>query len=254
MRQKERRQATATKSQSYPTLAQVKTLCSFEVKTELDQRDRALIAFTALTGMRDQAIVTLPISCFDPTNLRVDQNPKKGVETKFGKLITTTLFRIDEELINFVIDWYNYLVKDKKYSIGDPLFPSTEIGHVSETHHAYEVKGVSKSFWADAGAMRKIFKKRSDQVEIPYFSPHKFRHFIIDEVKKHISSMEQLKAVSQNLGHENITTTFGYGIIEETRVSDIVGEIDFSGLPSNKREEAQAEKIAEILLKKLNKK
>ncbi len=251
--QKEKRQAISTKPQKYPTLEQVKTLCNFEVKTELDQRDRALIAFTALTGMRDQAIVTLPIGCFDILNLSVDQNPNLGVETKFSKLITTTLFKIDKKLIDFVVDWYNYLVRDKKYSIDDPLFPSTELGHISDTHHTFEAKGISKVFWSDAGAMRKIFKTRSEQVKIPYFSPHKFRHFVINEVKKHISSMEQLKAVSQNLGHENITTTFGYGIIEESRVRDLVGEIDFSGLPGNRNEEAQAEKIAEILFKKLDK-
>jgi integrase/recombinase XerD len=252
--QKQRRQATTTKSQRYPTLEQVKALCSFEVKTEIDQRDRALIAFTALTGMRDRAIVTLPIGCFNPISLCVDQDPKKGVETKFSKSISTTLFRINEDLINFVVDWYNYLVKNKKYSITDPLFPSTEIGHISNNHHAYEVKGVNKSFWADTGAMRKIFNARSNQVDMPYFSPHKFRHFIIDEVKKHISSMEQLKAVSQNLGHENITTTFGYGIIEETRVSELVGDIDFSGLPKSKKDNAQTEKMLEIILKKLDKK
>jgi len=65
--------------------------------------------------------------------------------------------------------------------------------------------------------------------------------------------MEQLKAVSQNLGHENITTTFGYGIIEETRVSDLIGKIDFSRLPGNKHEDYQAEKMLGIILKKLDK-
>ena len=66
---KERRLATTTTEQKYPTLQQVKTFCSFEVKDELDRRDQALITFTALTGMRDQAIVTLPIGCFDVSSL-----------------------------------------------------------------------------------------------------------------------------------------------------------------------------------------
>ncbi|MEO8581758.1 MAG: hypothetical protein ABI425_04280 [Patescibacteria group bacterium] len=49
---KERRQATSVQAQKYPTLQQVKALCQFEVHSEIDKRDRALIAFTALTGMR----------------------------------------------------------------------------------------------------------------------------------------------------------------------------------------------------------
>lgn len=251
---KERRQATATQAQKYPTLQQVKALCSFPVSSEIDRRDRALIAFTALTGMRDQAIVTLPIRCFDIDELRVDQNPKLGVETKFSKEITTTLFRVDDQLLTFITDWYKYLVEEKKYGLDDPLFPATEIGHISDTHHAFKAKGLSRSFWADAGPMRKIFKNRSEQTKIEYFPPHKFRHFIIDEAKKHISSMEQLKAVSQNLGHENITTTFGYGMIDEYRVNKLVSQIDFSGLPGNRREEDQAERVAELLFRKLKQK
>lgn len=252
---KERRQATIAQAQMYPTLQQVKALCEFEVVTEIDKRDRALIAFAALTGMRDQAIVTLPIGCFDINELRVDQNPKLGVETKFSKEITTTLFQVDENLLRYVTDWYKYLVEEKKYGLKDPFFPATELGHISEDHHAFEAKGISRSFWADAGSMRKIFEERSEQTGVQYFSPHKFRHFIINEAQKHISSMEQLKALSQNMGHEHMTTTFyGYGAIDTHRVGELVSKIDFSGLPNNKSEEEQANRVAELVLKKLQQK
>lgn len=252
---KDRRKATATPAQKYPTLQQVKMLCSFQVRNEIDQRDRALIAFTALTGMRDQAVVTVPVGCFDIDQLVVDQNPNRGVETKFSKSIVTTLFRVDETLISYISDWYRFLIDQKKFGIDDPLFPTTEVGLIADDHHAFEAKGLSRSFWADAGPMRKIFKARSKETGVPYFSPHKFRHFIINEVKKHITSMEQLKAISQNLGHENIATTFhGYGMIDTHRVNELVSQIDFSGLPSSKSEEEQAERVAELVLKKLQQK
>jgi len=35
--------------------------------------------------MRDQAIITLPLGCFDIQELKVDQNPKRGVQTKFSE-------------------------------------------------------------------------------------------------------------------------------------------------------------------------
>ena len=252
---KERREATTSQAQKYPTLQQVKTLCSFEVSSEIDMRDRALIAFTALTGMRDQAVVTLPLGCFDIEHQVVDQNPKYGVETKFSKSIITTLFKVDEALTKYVSDWHHYLTEEKKYGIDDPLFPATEVGLISENHHAFEAKGISRSFWADTGPMRKIFKARSNEVDVPYFTPHKFRHFIIQEVRKHTVSMEQLKAVSQNLGHENIATTFhGYGAIDTHRVNELVSQIDFSGLPSNRTEEVNAERVAELIFKKMQQK
>ena len=251
---KERRLATTTTEQKYPTLQQVKTFCSFEVKDELDRRDQALITFTALTGMRDQAIVTLPIVCFDVSSLRVNQSPKMGVQTKFSKEILTTLFRVDEKLIKIVVDWYNYLVENKKYSLDDPLFPATEIGHISENHTAFTAKGLSKSFWANTEPMRVIFKERSKQTGVPYFTPHKFRHFIINEAQRHISSIEQLKALSQNLGHEHVTTTlYGYGAIDTYRVGELVEQIDFSGMPSNKSEEDQLSRLADLVAKKLQK-
>jgi integrase len=250
---KESRLATSPKLPKYPSLEQVLTLCSFPVDSEIDQRDRAMIAFSALTGMRDQAIVTLPIGCFDPEKMMVSQLPSKGVQTKFSKDIYTTIFKVDEKLVSYFIDWYDYLLKVKKFSITDPLFPSTELGTEGPESFSFIAKGVSKTFWSSAGVMRKIFEARSEQVGIPYFTPHKFRHFIINETQKHITSIEQLKALSQNLGHQNISTTFhGYGSIDTYRVNTLVNEMDFSSKPDSSRD-AQIKHI-ETLLKQLKEK
>jgi integrase len=252
--QKERRQATSSKAPKYPSKEQIKALCGFPVVNEIDKRDQALIAFTALTGMRDQAIITLSIRCFEPENLQVHQSPKLGVQTKFSKTIETTIFKVDDQLLKFILDWYKYLIKEKKYSLDDPLFPSTQIGHISETHHAYESKGISKNFWSNTGPMRKIFQKRSEQTDVPYFTPHKFRHFLINEAQRHISSVEQLKALSQNLGHENISTTFyGYGAIDTYRVGDLIKAIDFSGMTANKAQENLVKTVTEQVLKNMPK-
>lgn len=249
---KDRRVATSASLPKYPTLEQIKQLCSFSVQTELDQRDRALIAFTALTGMRDQAIITLPLGCFDQEKMLVQQLPSKGVQTKFSKDIYTTLFQVDETLVGYFLKWYNYLKTEKHFGLEDPMFPSTEVGFVGKDHHAFTPIGIGKSFWADTNPMRKIFQERSKQTSVPYYTPHKFRHFIINEAQKHITSIEQLKALSQNLGHENISTTFhGYGAIDTYRVNELVSSIDFSGMPQNREEEAQLEKIANLVAKKL---
>ena len=252
---KDRRVATTASLPKYPTLEQIKQLCSFSVQNEIDQRDRALIAFTALTGMRDQAIVTLPIGCFDSEKMLVLQLPSKGVQTKFSKEIYTTLFNIDEILVDYFIQWLNYLKTVKHFGNEDPIFPSTKVGFISKKHHAFTLTGINRDFWADANPMRKIFKERSNQTKVPYFTPHKFRHFIINEAQKHISSIEQLKALSQNLGHENISTTFhGYGAIDTYRVNELVGSIDFSGMPQNKAQEDLVRKVTEQVMRQMDKK
>ncbi len=221
--------ATASKLPKYPTLNYIKKLCEFDVVSEIDKRDRALIAFTALSGMRDLAIVTLPIGCFDVNKLQVEQDPSKGVKTKFSKTIYTTLFRFDEVLVKYVVDWYYYLRDEKLFDNSKPLFPSTNIEQVSKDQHSFTATGVSSEFWANTSPMRKIFRARMESQNLEYYSPHKFRHFAISEANKHAMGAEQMKAISQNVGHERLTTTFyGYGAIDNYRVADIIGGMDFT--------------------------
>jgi site-specific recombinase XerD len=59
-----------------------------------------------------------------------------------------------------------------------------------------------------------------ERVGLPYHSPHKFRHghavYALKMAKKGVFA---LKAVSQNLMHENLSITDGiYGIMAETDV------------------------------------
>jgi integrase len=56
--EKDKRIATAQRELKVPTLEQIKyVINSMPDDTDIDQRNRALIAFTLLTGARDRAIV-----------------------------------------------------------------------------------------------------------------------------------------------------------------------------------------------------
>lgn len=222
------RKATTSKNPHYPPLPYILKLCSFEVKNEIDMRDRALIAFTSISGMRDLAIISLPIGCFDPDELLVSQDPNEGVKTKYSKLIYTTLFKFDQQLIDYILVWYKHLKEELFFDNLKPFFPATKIELMSATQHSFISNGVSKEFWSDAGAMRKIFKVRAEQMKLEYFAPHKFRHFAIREASNRAVTPEQLKAISQNVGHESIATTFfRYGAIDTQRVAKVISDIDF---------------------------
>lgn len=222
--------ATSSKMPKYPSLAYIQKMCSFPIENEIDQRDRALIAFTALSGMRDLAIISLPIGCFDTEKLLIEQDPAQGVKTKFSKTIYTTLFNFDDTLLNYILEWHQFLRKEKLFDNSNPLFPATKIELASETQHSFIAAGVDKAFWADTNPMRKMFRARAVQMGLEYYSPHKFRHFAISEANKYAVGAEQMKAISQNVGHERLTTTFyGYGAVDNYRVSDIISGMEFKG-------------------------
>ena len=60
----------------------------------------------------------------------------------------------------------------------------------------------------------------------PYHSPHKFRHGHAVYALKNAKDVSALKAVSQNLMHENLTITDGvYGILSENDVRKEIAEL-----------------------------
>jgi len=200
---------------------------SIEPITEIDKRDRAIISFLLLSGMRDMAVATLPVGCFDPHNLEVSQYPDKGVATKFSKRFVSRFFVFDEELLGFVVDWTNYLTNKRQYSSKNPLFPRTRVFRSEETSEfrALEVEPV---FWKSAGPIREILKSRSKKASMTYYKPHSFRHAASQLALRQCTSPEEIRAVSQNLGHENVGTTLtSYGKLDGQRVHRVVESIDF---------------------------
>jgi integrase len=256
---KESRQARQSGRRKIPTLEQVQTVIeSIEPATEVDRRDRALISFSLLTGARISAIVSLPIEAFDRDDCVVDQDPTLGVKTKYAKRITTALFPLKYDKPKaYFLDWYDYLVREKKFGASDPLFPATKLEQGKENVSYFSSGDVSREFWAKSSSARKIFEKRFKAAGVPYFHPHTFRHLVVKEFMKIPLTEEQKKAVSQNLGHEHVSTTFGsygYGKIDDERQIELLNDIDFDGMKMKQTlGEEDLQRIAEIV-KSANKK
>ena len=252
---KDARAALATTRKKIPSMDEVIRLIeSIEPKTEVDMRDRALLCFTLLTGARITAISSLPIESFDKNGLTVDQNPKLGVRTKFDKRIVTTFFPIPyEPARKHFIDWFDYLVGEKGYKLTDPLFPSTKLENGHENINYYNTGEVEPKFWKNSSSARKIFEKRYLAAGLPYYHPHTLRHLVVHEFTKIPLTEEEKKAISQNLGHENVGTTFGsygYGSINEEKQISIVRNIDLNGTRSEVRYQLTEAEIANLLNRK----
>lgn len=230
--EKEERIATQSTPRNYPSLDYVRKLVdSIEPKTEVDLRDRALISFTLLSGMRDRAVATLPLGCFDKEKLTILQNPRKGVETKFAKLIPTTIFPFDQKMVGFLTGWVKHL-EGKGFGSQDPLFPRSKLDQGADNLSFEASSDVEPAFWQGTGRIREIFKKRSQAASLPYFPPHTFRHLAVNLAVASCKDGEEMKAVSQNFGHEYIATTLSsYGNYTPSRLTEIIKSMDFAGNP-----------------------
>lgn len=231
---KEAREATQSKEKQCPTLEEVKTVIeSIKGETEAEMRDRALISLIFLTGARIWAVMTLTMKSFDRESLVLYQDPSLGVATKFSKRIVTALipFSYDKPM-DYFLEWFDYLKKEKKFNPDDPIFPSTKIENGKENISYYNTGEVSSNFWKSSSTPRKIFEKRFEKAGVKYYHPHTLRHLWVKEISKFPLTEEQKKAISQNLGHENVGTTFGsygYSKIDENKQLEIIRNIDLNG-------------------------
>ena len=92
--EKDTRIATAEHERKAPTLEQVKHLIGvMPAGTEIERRDRALVAFALLTGARDSALASMKLKHVDLKEGCVHQDARE-VKTKFSKTFTTFFFRL----------------------------------------------------------------------------------------------------------------------------------------------------------------
>ena len=209
---KDIRAAKAPADRAIPTPEQVLHVVeTMPAETAIEKRNRALVAFIALTGTRDGAAVTLRLKHFDPARNLIIQNPNE-VETKFSKRICAFLLPVDDRLKTIFLDWVQYLKADQLFGNDDPLFPKTKMA--LDENDCFKADGLSRDFWANATPVRDIFKAAFQAAGLPYYSPHTFRHMIVSEMYRRKLSIAQCKAWSQNLGHEGAMTTLtSYGTL-----------------------------------------
>ena len=218
---KDTRIATAQREQRAPTVEQVKhVLNTMPTGTEIERRNRALVAFTLLTGARDSAIASIKLKHIDLIAHRVFQDARE-VNTKFSKTFNTFFFPVGDEIRRMVDEWVSYLRQEKLWSNDDPLFPATHIA-LGATRQ-FEVSGLAREHWSSATPIRTIFREAFERAGLPYFNPHSFRNTLVRLGQDVCKSPEQFKAWSQNLGHEQVLTTFlSYGEVACHRQGEII--------------------------------
>lgn len=238
---KESRAATARRERGYPTLEQITHVIDrMPHSSEIESRNRALVAFTLLTGARDSATASMKLKHIDVSQGCVHQDSRE-VNTKNSKTFETFFFPVGGEARQIVVDWVAYLRTQRLWGNDDPLFPAT-LTLLGEARQ-FEAAGLKRQHWSSAAPIRTIFRDAFLAAGLPYFNPHSLRKTLVRLGQTRCQSPEQFKAWSQNLGHEGVMTTFySYGQVGTREQGEIIKALS-RPLPSP----AKLQKFAALL-------
>lgn len=222
--EKDTRVATARRERAYPTVEQIRhVLAVMPSDSDIARRNRALVAFTLLTGARDSAIASIKLRHVDIGGGTVYQDARQ-VNTKFSKTFMTFFFPVGEDIRAIVEDWVRHLRNDNLWGVDDPLFPATRTA-VGPTQQ-FEAAGLKREHWSTAAPIRAIFRDAFALAGLPYFNPHSLRNTLVRLGQTVCQTPEQFKAWSQNLGHDGVLTTFySYGTVGVRRQGEIIRDL-----------------------------
>lgn len=223
---KEVAMARAHRERPVPSLGQVEhALACMPSKTEIERRDRAVLAFAMITCARVAALASFRLGDVNIAQGYVDQDARH-VRTKFSKTFRTFFMPISELAFSIAIDWHAELSGSALRGPDDPLFPATQVGLSPEG--GFAAAGLAREGWNNSSPIRNIFRKAFSGADLPYFNPHSIRSMLVRHIMSLDLPLESLKSWSQNLGHEGLLTTLtSYGSVPTERQ----GELIRRGLP-----------------------
>ena len=107
------------------------------------------------------------------------------------------------------------------YGPDDPLFPSTAITAKAGTGFAAD--GFTRQNWKTTAPVRQIVARAFKAASLPNYGPHAFRHMLARDAAKNCTSVAELVATSQNLGHTDVLTTLrSYGQISRSEQKRLI--------------------------------
>jgi integrase len=217
--------AKASRERPAPTVEQIRRVTnSMAANSDIEKRNRALIAFAILSGARDDAIASMLVRHVDPIRRAVFHDAR-DVRSKNRKTFTSTFFPVGAEIETIVTDWISFLKDERMFGPDDPLFPATKVELCKDA--LFTPAGLDRRGWRNATAIRRIFRQAFEEAGLPYFHPHSFRKTLGALGEKRCKTPEEFKAWSQNLAHENVLTTFtSYGMVTQDRQADILNALN----------------------------
>lgn len=186
-----------------PSADQLRTMLkAMPANVPSQRRDRAMLAALFLFGVRDGALISLRLKHVDIHCKQVFQDARE-VKTKFSKTSFVDWFPVGDDIERIVIEWIGEL-RSMGAADDAPLFPTAPFKPWIGRH------SIELEFLTTAAPVRQVLRKAAAAAGVPYFKPHAVRSTVAKLCDEWASSLRDMKALSQNLGHEQISTTSKY--------------------------------------------
>jgi integrase/recombinase XerD len=217
----EERQARTATPKPFPSIDEYRAaIFAMPSGNEVERRNQAIMALLLLLGIRDAALVGLKMQDVDLDQRYVFQNPRHA-DTKFRKAIDSFFLPVGEDIVAIFSEWITFLRSERDFSPDDPVFPKTAVGPGED--RSFTAQGLSREHWADAAPVRQCFRDAFARIILPFTKPHSVRDTLVQLAYRWRFNAEQMKALSQNLGHDKPLTTFNsYGPLTRERQGEVI--------------------------------
>lgn len=197
------------------TLDDVLKIASVSTETLRQERAKVAACILFLSGMRSDALASLPISCVDLPGRRIMQLPEFGVRTKNRKAAITHLLNIPE-LLDVCARWQDQLGS----------LPADSLWYATLTRDGMQITATRDAYDGRATQINRDLRMICDLAGVAFLSPHKLRHGHVVYALKKARNMAELKAISQNVMHASVTITDQvYGVLANDDVGQIIGSL-----------------------------
>jgi len=215
------------------TLADLQQIAAVSTATLREQRAQAGACLLFLSGMRADALASLPLSCVDLTARHILQLPRLGVRTKNRKSAITYLLNLPD-LLAPVQAWD---ARVRAVASPESLWYSTL------TRDGMTLTQTVKAYAGRFDTVERDLHTICERAGVPYKSPHKLRHGHVVYALQHAKTMTEFKAVSQNIMHASVTITDQvYGAFTGQDVQNIIANLGSGTSPAG-----VGDKINELL-------
>lgn len=202
---KNARAAHAQRDIPYPSMQQAAhAFRAMPERNDIEQRDKAIFAFLMLTGTRVAAAASLRLKHIDLFNGLVNQDGRE-VNTKNSKSFMTYFLPVDATYRTCFEAWVTNLRETKLFGPEDALFPKPLMGPDQSANFA--VLGLSRDNYTNGTKINSVIRDAFQVVQMQEYTAHSFRKTLTHYGNECCENLEQMKAWSMNLGHENLGTT-----------------------------------------------
>lgn len=209
----------------------VRTIASVSTATLREERGQVAVCMLFLSGMRADALASLPISCMRLEDHAIHQFPLMGVRTKNRKAAVTFLLDIPD-LFAVVERW------DRRVRAA---LPTEALWYATLARDGMTLTATTEAVHRRYDVVEEDVRLICDRAGVEYQPPHRLRHGHVVWALKQARTLADLKAISQNVMHSSVVITDGtYGKLVEDDVSAAISRL-------GKQKEADTAKLLRLL-------